>query len=427
MRIAAVSRATDVIRDSRDFSARLRAAHIVDFEGQQLLVYLRRSRDSSNTESRRVSQNNRRGDLAAPETIAAIRASIDYARETAGDLTSKSRLLFSGMDWWLRGRYGIGPFADGLSKPVPSSSEEPRDRLPVPLYMPLFDFDQTEVAAPKFARRHHFVWAVQENQITLPSSVRTPWTTTPLFFSEANELSQEFSRAVGSGWPQAASSEPTTAAREVQQIVGYIEYGMALRKFDLLLSSLTDAERVAVSDFVADHPAFTLRIRKPPNSLQQLANEQQPPPSAAERAAQNDTRQGLDWVMALARIEYASILATLTSDSDPFVSAKPTQYELPAYKALLNEGVRTHYVAMQRESKLRPIEELASGDPIVLAYSRRLGLARKMIRAYAKSGASTLSPAEFRELATWKYGLDQMHADLLSGVRRRLGRFDAQN
>ena len=51
-----------------------------------------------------------REQLAQDETLlATVEDKVRSARESAGDLTKQARLLYLGMHWWMRGRYGQGP------------------------------------------------------------------------------------------------------------------------------------------------------------------------------------------------------------------------------------------------------------------------------------------------------------------------------
>lgn len=183
---------------------------------------------------------------------------------------------------------------------------------------------------------------------------------------------------------------------------------MALGYFDELLDKLTDDELQAVDEFISEKDSFTVytnlsrRLESRPSTLTER-------PTSGE-----DTfgRRGLAWVMALARVEYAAILATFTTTPDPFVAVRPSAYEMPAYKSLLLDGTRMHYWSLTRDPMVKKVTNTSPQNPIVLSYSRRLGLARRMLKAVAKAGLSELSPLQYRELANWKNNLDGLHAGL---------------
>ena len=77
------------------------------------------------------------------------------------------------------------------------------------------------------------------------------------------------------------------------------------------------------------------------------------------------------------------------------------------------DGVRTHYWALAGDPGVRKVTRTSPSNPVVLAYSRRLGLVRKMLTAAAKVGMSEMVPSQYRELASWKRDLDQLHGGLL--------------
>ena len=89
-----------------------------------------------------------------------LQALVQLARESAGDLVTKSRLLYRGLHWWLRGRYGLGPDGFGLLKSVEALSSP---LAQFPLYMPAgmptpSDPTETGYSVPRFDRRHHYIW-----------------------------------------------------------------------------------------------------------------------------------------------------------------------------------------------------------------------------------------------------------------------------
>ena len=158
LRIAAVTRATEIVRESKDFKERLRAAYVADFDGQQVIDFLR-THVQRGTKFKRPS-------LSDSNTLSAVLAAMQFARETSGDLVIKSRLLHQGMHWWMRGRYGEGPMGAGLLK-SPMALASPMAQFP--LYMPMSNpkpVDPTMgYSVPKFDRRHHYIWMYEYRNI----------------------------------------------------------------------------------------------------------------------------------------------------------------------------------------------------------------------------------------------------------------------
>ena len=92
--------------------------------------------------------------------LTSVAALVRLQRESAGDLVTKSRLLYHGMHWWMRGRYGLGPDGFGLLKSV-AALNSPLAQFP--LYMPAKTPTPTDptisgYSVPKFDRRHHYIW-----------------------------------------------------------------------------------------------------------------------------------------------------------------------------------------------------------------------------------------------------------------------------
>jgi hypothetical protein len=166
-------------------------------------------------------------------------------------------------------------------------------------------------------------------------------------------------------------------------VVGTLEYASALRNLDAFVSAATPDELAAADKFIADRPEYHVftglaeRIRP--------AGEK-PATSTAKAAPQ----QGLMWVVALARIEAGSILATFSKVPQPFEVVGPTRWELPAYRELLRDGAQTHYWALAQDPNVAAVK-MKVPDSQTLAYLRRLNLARAMLSAAARSNASELS------------------------------------
>lgn len=168
LRINAVTLATEIVRESADFKERLRAAYVINFDGQQAVDFLRE------TEKEKLS----RPLLKDPNILDSVMVSVNHARESAGDVATKSRLLYLGMHWWLRGRYGEGPEGFGLLKSA-AALNSPMARFP--LYMPAKPPKPTapgsgSQATPRFDRRHHYIWMYEYRQFN--EQQRTNSTTT---------------------------------------------------------------------------------------------------------------------------------------------------------------------------------------------------------------------------------------------------------
>jgi hypothetical protein len=107
--------------------------------------------------------------LSATEVIESVESQIRRARELGRPLSYKAALLYDGLHWWLRGRYGMGPEAAGLAK---SAEAMVSPVAQFGLYMPTEVPQPTDPADPRvkqaipaFDRRHHYWWAWEDRRL----------------------------------------------------------------------------------------------------------------------------------------------------------------------------------------------------------------------------------------------------------------------
>lgn len=194
------------------------------------------------------------------------------------------------------------------------------------------------------------------------------------------------------------------------RLVGYYEYSNALRDLDKLISMSSEDELYELDKIVAEEDEFTVysnlsrKIKSGPSSL----NE----PLESERE-----RRGLRWVTALARVELGSMLAAFTSVSKPYEIVANPKFDLAPYQELLLDGARTHYWALVNDPAMPKVTKSLWVNEQVLSYSRRLVMARAMLRAAVKSDINDYTPVQLRELASWKESLDEAQALVAGKIR----------
>ncbi len=159
LRVARVKFAVQVLAESKDVKERFFAAYAVGIDGELLLNGFKEHQGAFG----RPALNN-------PGYEEALRSDVDRGKKLAGDLVKKSHLLFAGMHWWRRGRYGRGPEMNGLLK---SNEAQTNLAAQIPLLMPRESpvpvdpaknpFQQT----PDYDRRHHYTWAWQTRQFSV--------------------------------------------------------------------------------------------------------------------------------------------------------------------------------------------------------------------------------------------------------------------
>jgi len=124
------------------------------------------------------------------------------------------------------------------------------------------------------------------------------------------------------------------------------------------------------------------------------------------------------WVVALARLEAGAILGTFTTLPAPFEIIGPSQYEMPAYKELLMDGAQTHYWALVNDASVKAVAANPPGTEM-LAYIRRLNLARAMLSAAARSNAKDLSSTQWSQLVEE----DQQLLNLRNSYSQQIDRY----
>ena len=194
-------------------------------------------------------------------------------------------------------------------------------------------------------------------------------------------------------------------SRQVMRLVGFLEYGNAITKLQPLVTSSPQAELAVYDELVKERPEFTVfsdrsrRLERAPSTLR-----------GPGLAAQGSERRGLCWVTALARLEFAAMLAAFSEVPSPFENVGVTPFDLDAYRELLLDGARTHYWALRNDPAVLAMLRGSSLNQQTLSYSRRVKLARAMLSAAARLGK--YSPEQYQELNTWQESLKTLDARL---------------
>ena len=216
----------------------------------------------------------------------------------------------------------------------------------------------------------------------------------------------------------------------IYQFVGFIEYGAALTHFTQLLKVATPEELAAIDRIVSENDEFTIY----PNVSAQLASGPTTivmPESARQGNPRRDRptdsygpsagRTGLAWVIALARLEFGAMLAGYSDHPSPFTAVPTHAYDAAAYRWMLLDGAASHYWALVNDPALRKVTTTSPSNPIVLAYSRRLVVARSMLSAAIRMTQRNLSNIQMRELASWKESMDELQQGLVAKIQVYLG------
>jgi hypothetical protein len=207
----------------------------------------------------------------------------------------------------------------------------------------------------------------------------------------------------------------------VGRLVGFYEYGNALMELDRLVMMLSESELAEIDKLVGEKDEFMVYTN--------LSRRVQSGPSTLDVGDDNvdrpvdekyEGRRGLAWVMALARVELAAMLAGFTEVPRPFEAVRPTHFDAQAYKEMMLDGARTHYWALANDPMLEPVTRMRADQTAVLSYSRRLVIARAMLRAAMKAGMNEYSPIQVRELASWSQRLDELQVGFITKIEQFL-------
>ena len=155
LRVNRVVFALNLLESSTDLTQRFLAAYAVGIDGELLHAGFKNFTGQFQREK-----------LRSPTLVTELRSNVDHGKELAGDLIKKSELLFTGLHWWRRGRYGRGPEGNGLLK---SAAALANPNAQIALFMPRVSPVPTDPAkggkqSPDHDRRHHWTWAWEDRQ-----------------------------------------------------------------------------------------------------------------------------------------------------------------------------------------------------------------------------------------------------------------------
>lgn len=194
------------------------------------------------------------------------------------------------------------------------------------------------------------------------------------------------------------------------RLVGYYEYGNALQDLDKLIEITSEEELYEIDEMVAEKDEFTVYTN--------LSRKLKTGPTRLNEPLETDReRRGLRWVTALARVELGAMLAGFTDVPKPFEAVANPKFDMEQYQDLLLDGARTHYWALANDPALPNITKARKVNLDLLSYSRRLVMARGMLRAAVNSNIDRYDPSQLRELSSWKESLDVTQNTIIKKIR----------
>ena len=202
------------------------------------------------------------------------------------------------------------------------------------------------------------------------------------------------------------------------RLVGFYEYVRAIDLLGQLVRSSTPEEIRVYNEIVAKHPELGIYT-----NLSRLV-EPKGSSLAEQSAAEEDDfkRSGLDWMIALAKVELGAMLASYTDNPIPFAVVKPSKFEEAAYAELLLDGARYHYWSLTKDPLFRQIIERSAFQPSseTVAYVRRLTLSRLFLVAAIDYRGKNWTGDQLLEATKWKNELDSFRKGIVQNIQRYL-------
>lgn len=188
---------------------------------------------------------------------------------------------------------------------------------------------------------------------------------------------------------------------------------MALENLERLLAAVTPEELEVVEQIIASRDEFSVFT----NLSRQFATGDSTLNEVPQNPQDTFHRRGLAWVMALARIELATMLVGFSDIKRPLTQIRPTPLELPAYLELLADAARCHNWSLFHDPVAKNPRAAKLSDAQAVAYVRRVHLARSLIAAL-KTAAGDLAPPQIAEFKKWDQRLAELEFLLLYDVLR---------
>lgn len=170
------------------------------------------------------------------------------------------------------------------------------------------------------------------------------------------------------------------------RLVGTYEYKNALESFTRLLQ-MSDPDEIEVYDRMLDErPEFTY-FHGVNSAFESKPDLKQADPYQRERFYDEFQKQGLAWMMALARIELSATESLYGKSEFPFESTTPNKIELEAYLSVLADDVVAHMKSLASEAGFAKVSKRSGKiNTWTLAYLRRLKLIRDMLSTIDRVG-----------------------------------------
>jgi len=201
---------------------------------------------------------------------------------------------------------------------------------------------------------------------------------------------------------------------EIYQVVGFSEYDNALHHLDRFVALSLPEELEVVDDILASRDEFSIyvnlsrRFETGGSSL-----DQQP-----LHPRDDFKRQGLTWVMALARVERAAMLAGFTSVTIPLPLEGVRDAEKPVLAELLLDAIRSHYWSMYHDPRMALLSQGKATSRQAFVVGRRVVMLRTMIKLVNGLAGDQFTPLQRSEMVRWSQSLNGVEQYAVRTVAR---------
>ncbi len=200
-----------------------------------------------------------------------------------------------------------------------------------------------------------------------------------------------------------------------RRVVGFLEYGNALDYLDRLASMSDEQDFAAIDSIIADHDEFAIFCELPGGFQIEGDNRR-----SVGQTSVPGGKQGLAWLIGLARLEFGAIVSGYTEHPSPYQYVQPDRYAYAETMQLLLEGVDSHYKALQQTNLSQDRFRGSDGVKVALTLSRRLRIARAMLRPIMEPERSRYTSQQASQLEKAAVDLDNAQVSVNKGIREWL-------
>ena len=352
-----------------NFELMLISAMSLEEDGSILTAFLK---DRGGDNSKSLSRDS----LKAEGLLNLVETMLASGRKSAGDVAVKANLFRSGLQYWLRGRYGAGAEVGGLVKAegaTKSASAMELLYMPKDMKKPISMFHSEEETTPGYERRHYYTWAAE--------------------YRPTSEI-RLLSTGGGSGrfmcgLPPAPTCTGLSVLRFAcedetfpYRIVGSYEYGTSLSNLGELVDSSTPEQIEVYDKLIGMNREYSFYS----GVVSKLGLDTDF--SSLKKEATSDVKSGylkhsLAWMMALARVELGATMSMYGNDEDPFgkaVALGGVKFGAKEFLGILVYDAAAHLKAAQTDSNyLKALDPKEAAGNSTLNHLRRTQLINDML------------------------------------------------